>query len=147
MRNDVFHFKASIVAHPLARWFQDDRDPSDRWMLTALAERVTAFAGVEVEFVRTAVTSEQTERYQDLGTALAPPLEDAVRARSCRICRARFAGNSRTRGVWPLPAAPLACPRGGISLASRPHRDYDTPLGFTQQDTIGVHMPSMLEIG
>ncbi|MFD9687389.1 hypothetical protein ACFWXO_16715 [Kitasatospora sp. NPDC059088] len=54
-----------------------DHDPSGEWLLTALAEDVTAFAeaaGAEVEFVQIAVTPEQIERYH-LPTALPKPTD------------------------------------------------------------------------
>lgn len=54
-----------------------DHDPSGEWMLTALAEDVTAFAeaaGADVEFVRIAVTPQQIEQYQ-LPTALPKPTD------------------------------------------------------------------------
>lgn len=45
-----------------------DYDASGEWILTALAEDVTAFAaagGAELEFVRVAVTPEQVETYHE----------------------------------------------------------------------------------
>ncbi|MFD3422053.1 hypothetical protein [Streptomyces decoyicus] len=54
-----------------------DHDASGEWILTALAEDVTAFAavaGAEVEFVSIAVTPAQIERYH-LPTALPKPTD------------------------------------------------------------------------
>ncbi|MEV6734458.1 MULTISPECIES: hypothetical protein [unclassified Streptomyces] len=71
-----------------------DHDPSGEWMLTALAEDVTAFAeaaGAEVQFVSIAVTPEQIETYR-LPTALPKPTD-----------RRSFSGTTTTQAESLLP--------------------------------------------
>ncbi|MCT9094241.1 hypothetical protein N4G70_36180 [Streptomyces sp. ASQP_92] len=82
-----------------------DYDASGEWILTALAEDVTAFAaggGAEVEFVRVAVTPEQVEIYQ-LPTAL-PSVTD----------RRSFSGSTTTQAESLTPDVLAAIVREAI---------------------------------
>ncbi|MET7299080.1 hypothetical protein [Embleya sp. NPDC005575] len=108
-----------------------DHDPSGEWMLTALAEDVTAFAevaGAEVEFVSIAVTPAQIER-NHLPTALPRPLVLRHHHDPGRVAASRRAGRDRARGDRGPPRhdPPPAADRAGAGRAAGHHRPAERP--------------------